>query len=232
MALVLAAIGCESKDKTGTASAEPKTVAAAPAAAPAPVPPTPTAPAVEPAPEIVDVTAKQLFADYDANEIAADGKYKGKVLRISGTVGKVGKDVLDEPYVTLAAGAFDVQCMFRDSAPLAAVKKRQRLTVQCTDPGKMGNVIVRGCAVVPAEPAPAQPPKRVATSGDRDTYAKKLAERSGQGARVDGLVLVLSGGERCDPLFDSVLDTQMQQLRGLGFKEVRCEDTKTTVYVH
>jgi hypothetical protein len=97
----------------------------------------------------VDVSARQLFADYEANEVSADDKYKGKVLRISGTITKIGKDVLDTPYVGLSVGddVFEVQCMFDDGAAVSSLKKGQKLTVRCKGDGKMGNVIVRGCVV-------------------------------------------------------------------------------------
>lgn len=96
----------------------------------------------------VDVTPKQLFADYEENEVSADDKYKGKILRVSGTVAKIGKDVLDTPYIEFAASSvFGVQCMFDDTAALTSLKKGQKLTVRCKGDGKFGNVILRGCMV-------------------------------------------------------------------------------------
>lgn len=98
---------------------------------------------------VVDVTPKQLFADYEANEVSADDKYKGKILRVSGTVSKIGKDMLDTPYVEFGVGdaVFGVQCMFDDTGVLGSLKKGQKLTVRCKGDGKLGNVILRGCMV-------------------------------------------------------------------------------------
>jgi len=98
---------------------------------------------------VVDVSAKQLYADYEANEVSADDKYKGKVLRVSGTVLSIGKDVLDTPYVEFATGdtVLGVQCMFDEPGVLGSLKKGQKLTVRGKGDGKMGNVLLRGCMV-------------------------------------------------------------------------------------
>lgn len=63
------------------------TTAAAPTAAPKPA---------------IEVTAKQLFNDYHANEVNADDQYKGKTLLVSGTVSKIRKDFRDTMILDLA----------------------------------------------------------------------------------------------------------------------------------
>lgn len=96
----------------------------------------------------VEVTAKQLFADYEANEVSADDKYKGKVLRVTGKISTIGKDVLDTPYIQFAANeVFGVQCMFDGTGALGSLKRGQKLTVRCKGDGKLGNVILRGCMI-------------------------------------------------------------------------------------
>jgi len=58
------------------------------------------------------VTADQLQAAYDANAVAADRRYKGVPLTVTGIVDEVGTDVLDHDYVTLRAGdGPGVQCI-------------------------------------------------------------------------------------------------------------------------
>src|SRR6267143_79813 len=46
-------------------------------------------------------TAQQLFADYEANEVAADEKIKDKVIEISGTVESIRKDLTDSIVISL-----------------------------------------------------------------------------------------------------------------------------------
>ena len=54
------------------------------------------------------ITAEDLYKEYEANEIAADRKYKGKLLKISGTIRDIGK-TLGEPHINLATGKFSNQ---------------------------------------------------------------------------------------------------------------------------
>lgn len=97
------------------------------------------------------ITAVQLAEDYKANEVAADAKYKGKPLEISGLVGNIGKDILDTPYITFQTEQYaiinQVQCMFAktDEQVLATLSKGQRVTITGEVSGKMGNIIVKGC---------------------------------------------------------------------------------------
>lgn len=103
--------------------------------------------------EAIKVTAAELSADYKANEVAADAKYKGRLVEVSGIVDTIGKDILDTPYIAFAAGQYDiidrVQCMFSksDEPVLAAVAKGQRITLRGTVSGKLGNILVQGCAI-------------------------------------------------------------------------------------
>lgn len=47
------------------------------------------------------VSSSQLAKEYDANEVAADGKYKGKIFVISGRVQSISKDITGTPFVQL-----------------------------------------------------------------------------------------------------------------------------------
>ena len=81
-------------------------------------------------------TADALHGEYDANEVAADGKYKGKTVEVTGTVKEIGKGAFGGQYVafTLARNQFmtSVQCEFPTSAQteLAKLKKGQRVTIR------------------------------------------------------------------------------------------------------
>jgi hypothetical protein len=73
----------------------------------------------EPAPTNgVRVTATDLIRQYESNEVAADNQYKGKALAVSGTIEKVGKDIMDAPYVTMRSErfAFSSAVYVRESA--------------------------------------------------------------------------------------------------------------------
>lgn len=100
------------------------------------------------------VAAPVLVADYEANEVAADRKYKGQILEITGIVDSIGKDILDSMYVTLDSGEqfgiTSVRCFFDESEEnyLAALSKGRSLTVKGRCDGKFGNVLIKECEIV------------------------------------------------------------------------------------
>lgn len=106
----------------------------------------------EPAPAAIKVDAKKLSADYEANEVSADQQYKGKIVEVSGTIKDIGKDILDNPYVSFENGnsIFGVQCMFdkSDANALASLSKAQKITLTGKVSGKLGNVILNDCKIV------------------------------------------------------------------------------------
>lgn len=120
--------------------------------------PSSTPQVVEEVPEqpkvVITVSAVKLYQDYKANEVAADVKYKGNTLKVSGEVDSIGKDILDTPYITLKAdqyGISNVQCMFskKDVAVLAQVTQDTQITLQGTSAGlALLSPILRGCQIV------------------------------------------------------------------------------------
>lgn len=109
-----------------------------------------SAPEVE---EVISITAKQLFAAYDANEFAADEKYEGKLLEVSGKIDSIDTDILGTPYITLPVGPyslFSVQCYFdRDEkANLAKLKKGRNIVIRGTCDGWTGNILISDCEIV------------------------------------------------------------------------------------
>ena len=49
----------------------------------------------------ISVEAAELYAAYDANEVAADKQYKGTRMNVTGTVAGISKDFMDDPYLQL-----------------------------------------------------------------------------------------------------------------------------------
>ena len=138
--IVIGASG-DQKEKTNNTTSTQNTTADA---TPAEVPET-----------AIEVKATKLIADYKANEISADATYKDKLVKVTGVVGSIAKDILDNPYVTLTNEtqySFEsVQCYFSkaDEAKLTAVAKDTRITVQGRVSGKsITNVLVKECTLV------------------------------------------------------------------------------------
>ena len=107
---------------------------------------TPSVPAVTepvakeaPSPPDATISATALGSAYNANQVAADGKYKDKDLLISGTISSIGVDIAGTSYVTLKSEeiALGVQCMFDDKykSRLAELHKGDRVNIRGTCQG-------------------------------------------------------------------------------------------------
>ena len=99
------------------------------------------------------IQAPQIVAAYVANEVAADIRYKDRTQIVEGRIDTIGKDILDDPYVTLSAGESEfrsVQAFFKtkDLQQLASLSKGQLVRVEGTCEGLMMNVQVKNSRLV------------------------------------------------------------------------------------
>ncbi len=114
--------------------------------------PTDTTEPVKPATdEIIEISASDLFAEYQNNSVAADQKYKGKKLKVTGTINDIGKDIADDTYITIETGEmfYEIQCYFLDSEldDVAGLKKGDSVTLIGTCDGMSINVILKRCEI-------------------------------------------------------------------------------------
>lgn len=109
---------------------------------------------------VVSGTAEQMYREYNANEVAADAKYKGKWVQVRGRLYSVVKGIKGDPYLALAADGygvtqvhavlFDVQvkalvgdsgfsvCSAAEKA--APLRRGQSVTVECLGRGSLVGV--------------------------------------------------------------------------------------------
>ena len=102
-----------------------------------------TAPVAEPA---IDVSATDLVQAYQDNEVAADQRFKGRTLLVSGTIDSIGRDVLNTPFITFRSSGFRrVQAMFArpDEGRLAALSKGSHVSIQGRCGGMFGNILIK-----------------------------------------------------------------------------------------
>lgn len=102
-------------------------------------------------PGAIEINAAQLYQEYNSNQVAADAKYKGKILSVSGTVNDIG-DIIDAPYVILGTQQIPlgIQCMFskQDEPLLAQISKGQSLRIQGKCDGlSIVSVILSNCLI-------------------------------------------------------------------------------------
>jgi hypothetical protein len=96
------------------------------------------------------IPAKNLYYAYQENEVSADNNYKGKTFYVEGVIGDIGKDILDEIYVTLKTGDLigSIQCYIDNAEVAANLRKGQKITVYGKCDGLMMNVLMKDCEVV------------------------------------------------------------------------------------
>jgi hypothetical protein len=116
--------------------------------------PTPAKAAEKPLP----IDAKALTKEYDDNELAADGKYRGKLLAVSGKISDIS-ETFGSVSVSLEGHEIlkTVMCTFQESEKqkVAALKKGAQVTLVGTGDGSTAGLYVglENC-VVPEQPAP------------------------------------------------------------------------------
>ena len=96
------------------------------------------------------ISANDLFAAYENNSVAADAKYEEKIVKVSGYIQSIGKDISDTAYLVIGGKGFldGVQCMLPEGQEslVGSVSKGQFVTLKGKVSGQVvGNVIVRNC---------------------------------------------------------------------------------------
>lgn len=100
--------------------------------------------------QTVTVSASQLYSDYKQNELAADEKYKGKMIEVSGTVSTI-EEMFGQKFVTLNTGDIigKIQCFLDDSegSKAASLTVGQQITLKGEGDGMSLNVALRNCKI-------------------------------------------------------------------------------------
>ena len=75
--------------------------------------------------DVIQVSAWQLFAEYEANEIRADNTFDKRTVVVSGVIEGIGKDILGQPYLVLSTGQLlgKVQCVLTSVAATEALAR-------------------------------------------------------------------------------------------------------------
>ena len=98
-----------------------------------------------------EITPEKLYSDYEINEVAADEKFKGKTVALTGTIHNIGKDVLDKPYISFETDYLkSVNCYFSDDAvkQIAILKKGETIIITGKCRGlTLTNVVVVDCKI-------------------------------------------------------------------------------------
>ena len=105
----------------------------------------------------IRVSVAKITSDYEANEVAADDKYKDKIVEITGFVKSIQEaslgemDVLMGPLVGGKSEVEDVQAFFGTTfkSKLVRLKRGQKITIHCKVSGLMLDIVVANdCRIV------------------------------------------------------------------------------------
>lgn len=105
-------------------------------------------------PKPLKVEAKTLLKEFEENEAAADGKYKGKTLQVTGVLDKVDTEIFDDSQYVARVGAgtaydfITVNCNDQSADDVSSLKKGQDITVigKFDDGGDLG-VELKNCTI-------------------------------------------------------------------------------------
>lgn len=103
--------------------------------------------------QALKVNYKTLYADYEANPINADAKYRDKKLQLTGSIATIDRDIGQSPYITFnidTYGAKSIKMSFDNDEAVASLKKGQKVTVEGTCTGLFASVLVQisNCSIV------------------------------------------------------------------------------------
>lgn len=140
--LLIGAIGSSSSHRTSGAAASSSSSSSS------------SSDEASPAAPAVTVDAEKLWADYDANEVAADNTYKGKTLQVTGTIASIDKNFMNDMIIHLKAhDAFSTtmaELKSSEAGKAASLAKGARITVVCRGTGRtIGSPTLDRCVIAP-----------------------------------------------------------------------------------
>jgi hypothetical protein len=97
-----------------------------------------------------ELTAQDLYAAYNANEVAADEKYKGKKLLVTGVVESINKNGFDDIYVVLDVDGYfkSIHCAIQNEKAAAKLYKGNQYVFLGTCTGLfMQSVFLKNCTI-------------------------------------------------------------------------------------
>ncbi len=110
-----------------------------------------------PAPEVekpvATTTATKFYSDYTTNNLAAEQKYNGHLVKLTGLISSIGRDILGKAYIVLKGDQYGfkgIQCMLDDSALAKVAEVGVGDSVTLTGRVKdnvLTNILIEGCLI-------------------------------------------------------------------------------------
>ena len=102
---------------------------------------------------VPEITAEQLSSAYAEDEAAADQLYKGNLLKVTGKVNSVNKNLMGVYFVKLSGGgieAWEIQCTFDEQygPEVEQLQKNDAITIQGLCDGYYMSIKMKDCVLV------------------------------------------------------------------------------------
>lgn len=116
-----------------------------------------TKPTVTPIPTIavLKVSTSEFIKEFDKNQLAAEEKYKKKLIEFTAVIDNISEDILGKPFLSLKPTAdkyytgTSIQCYFQQKSELTPLSNGQTITLQGTVRDQsLGIIGVDNCKVI------------------------------------------------------------------------------------
>lgn len=102
-----------------------------------------------------EVDATDFMAAFDANQLAAEKKYKDKRVKLTAYIQNISEDIMGSPFLALKPNndplymKATAQCVFKKADELVSVKNGQQVTVEGTVTSQsLGIIGLKECSIV------------------------------------------------------------------------------------
>lgn len=102
---------------------------------------------------VATTTAIKFYNDYTSNNLAAEQKYNDHLVKLTGVIKSIGRDILSKPYIVLMAdeyGIYGIQCMVNDGALTRVTEVSIGDTVTMVGrvaDNAIGSIILKDCSI-------------------------------------------------------------------------------------
>ena len=106
--------------------------------------------------EIVEVETTSFIREFDENQLAAEKKYEGKIVKFTGYIDNISEDIIGTPFLSIGPTTEEfyvgtsIKCSFwKDEDDLTSLKNGERVTLQGGFRSQtFGVIMIRDCKLI------------------------------------------------------------------------------------
>ena len=107
------------------------------------------------APEVIKVDTAAFVEEFDQNQLAAEEKYKHKLVEFKAVIDNISEDILGTPFLSLKPTkekyylGTTIKCNFGNKAEVTSLKKGQEVNLQgSVNSQSLGIIIIDDCRII------------------------------------------------------------------------------------